>query len=366
MKKVTVITLQNIRNYGSVLQALATQKLFEDLGCQVDFINYWRSDTTSLWKKACRLSEGSGVAKKLLQFAIQAPTHFRQKYVFENFMDKHLHVQKQKVSTEQDFKNVPITSDIYCTGSDQTWNSGWNQGIIPGLFLDFVPDSVKKIAYAASIGKNKFEDWEKEETAKLVKRYVAISVREKAAVDALDEIGYKNAVHVLDPTLQMTREYWLRLSTPPLCKSGYVLIYQLNKNTDFDKYAVKYAKRKGLKLLRLCFNYTQIRKCGEAVALPKIEEFISLIANADTVITDSFHATAFSINLNTSFIAIYPNEYSSRLASILELTELQDRHLVDYSDFSFADRKVDFTKANEILARERHTAVDFLTNAIKD
>ena len=215
MKKVTVITLQNIRNYGSVLQALATQKLFENMGCQVDFINYWRSDTTSLWKKACRLGEGKGLARKLLQYIIQAPTHFRQKCVFESFINKHLHVQKQKVSTEQDFKSLPITSDIYCTGSDQTWNSGWNQGIIPGLFLDFVPDNVKKIAYAASIGKNEFEEWEKEETAKLVNRYAAISVREKSAVDALKQIGYKNAVHVLDPTLQMTREYWLGISTPP-------------------------------------------------------------------------------------------------------------------------------------------------------
>lgn len=145
-----------------------------------------------------------------------------------------------------------------------------------------------------------------------------------------------------------------------------MLVYQLNKNANFDNYAAEYAKRKGLKLLRLCFNYTQIRLNGKAIALPKIEDFISLIANADTVITDSFHATAFSINLNTSFIAIYPNEYSSRLASILELTEHQDRHLTDYSDFSFVNRVVDFTRSNEILSRERQVAVDFLVNALKD
>ena len=32
MKKVTVITLQNVRNYGSVLQALATQHVVQELG----------------------------------------------------------------------------------------------------------------------------------------------------------------------------------------------------------------------------------------------------------------------------------------------------------------------------------------------
>lgn len=31
----------------------------------------------------------------------------------------------------------------------------------------------------------------------------------------------------------------------------------------------------------------------------KVEDFLSLIANASYVVTDSFHATAFSINFNT-------------------------------------------------------------------
>lgn len=219
MKSITVITLQNIRNYGSALQALATQTVFESLGCKVDFINYWREDTVSLWAKACRRKRGCGLAKKILAAIILAPTHFRHSYVFGKFLKKHLHVQKLKVTTSEDFKKIRITSDIYCTGSDQTWNSGWNQGLIKGLFLDFVPDKVKKIAYSASMGKNVFDEWEKQETHDLLARYSAISVREQAAVEAIEGLGLK-ATHVLDPTLQMTREYWLNVASTRQKRGG--------------------------------------------------------------------------------------------------------------------------------------------------
>ena len=110
----------------------------------------------------------------------------------------------------QDFKDFLITSDIYCTGSDQTWNSGWNNGILPELFLKFVPDNVRKISYAASIGKNKLDDWEVEETKALLSRYQYISVREASAKDIVEkQLGLPSATHVLDPTLQVNKEYWM-------------------------------------------------------------------------------------------------------------------------------------------------------------
>ncbi len=365
MKTITVITLQNIRNYGSVLQALATQTLFESLGCQVDFINYWRTDTLNLWAKASRLKRNEGFVKKLITAIILAPTHFRQNYVFGKFLRQYLHVQKQKITTTEDFKKIPITSDIYCTGSDQTWNSEWNEGLIPGLFLDFVPDNIKKIAYSSSMGKTKFDTWEKEQTQKLLSRYNFISVREQAAVEAIKDLKL-SATHVLDPTLQMTKNYWLSLSSNiKIRREEYILVYQLNKNIEFDKYAEEYARRTGFKLYRLCFNYTQVRQSGNSLLLPRVEDFIAYIANAKCVITDSFHATAFSVNLNTPFISIYPKEFSSRIASLLELTGLTERHLSSYDDFSYIDKKLNFSHANDILESQRQKAIDFLKKAIK-
>lgn len=96
-----------------------------------------------------------------------------------------------------------------------------------------------------------------------------------------------------------------------------------------------------------------------------MEDFIGLIANAGCVITDSFHATAFSCNMNTPMICIYPNDYSSRLASILKLVGLENRHLTDYHDFSFVDNtSVDFAHVNEVLEKERRVGREFLIKAL--
>ena len=83
------------------------------------------------------------------------------------------------------------------------------------------------------------------------------------------------------------------------------------------------------------------------------------------MITDSFHATAFCCNLNTPMICIYPNEYSSRLDSLLKLVGLEERHLTDYKDFSFVEHtEVDFNKVNQVLSSERQIGLDYLSNAI--
>lgn len=365
-KKITVLTLQNIRNYGSALQALATQELFEQLGCEVDFFNYYRVNTYSKWKRIRTWVEHRSVLAKVVYPFLLFPTFIKQDKVFQKFLHKYLRTQEKEVSSIDDFRTLDLTSDIYCTGSDQTWNSGWNGGILPELFLDFVPDNIKKISYAASMGKGELYEWEKEETKRLLERYSAISVREKAAVDIINDLGISGVSHVLDPTLQMPREFWMKLTRKPK-EENYVLIYQLNSNSKFDAYASEFARRKGLKLLRFCTRYDQITRCGKALLIPDVEDFISYIAYADCVITDSFHATAFCINLNTNFISIYPNDFSSRLASILELTGLQHRHLTDYDDFSFAENMVvDFSHANKVLNIERKKAVNFLEHAIAD
>ena len=141
-------------------------------------------------------------------------------------------------------------------------------------------------------------------------------------------------------------------------RKKYVLIYQLNHNTEFDRYAVEFAKRKNLELVRFCTRFDQKRLPGKSVIIPEVEEFPGLIANAEYVITDSFHATAFSINLNTKFISIYPKDYSSRLNDILILTGLESRHLKSYEDFEIADKEIDFSSVNKIIIREREKSLN--------
>ena len=372
MEKITVITLQNVRNYGSVLQALATQHVFEEMGLEVDFINYYKNGRQSLFKRVRSYTEGKGIVAKLVYPLILIPSFIREDKVFIKFLRTHLNQQEKIYTCMEDFKDYPIASDVYCTGSDQTWNSGWNKGILPELFLKFVPDNVKKIAYAASIGKDRLDDWEIEETKALLARYQHISVREASAKDIIEnQLGLPPVTHVLDPTLQVDRAFWLSVIgqnyKPKYEKGKYVLIYQLNTNPQFDVYAKEFARRKGWKLVRFCIRLYQGFRCGKAEIIPNVEDFIGLIANAGCVITDSFHATAFCCNLNIPMICIYPNEYSSRLDSLLKLVGLQERHLTDYQDFSFVENtNVDFNKVNEVLECERIKGLDYLKKAIED
>lgn len=361
--KISIITLQAVKNYGSVLQAFATQEKFKEYGLDVEIVNFIRKDCLKHNLMKTWLRKDNGI-KRFIKAIILYPTLVKWEKVFDEFLDKHLNLSKKIYTTEEDFeRNIP-NADIYCTGSDQVWNSEWNKGIVLPLYLSYAPDDKRKIAFCASFGRQKLDKWEIKEIQKYLERYDFISVRESSAVKILDNIGIKNSQQLLDPTLIMNKNFWLKYVSNRMIKQDYLLIYQLNSNKNFDDYAKKVAKRKKLKLVRLCTRYDQVLKNGYPILIPKIENFISLFYYANLIITDSFHGTAFSINLNKNFISIYPSEYAGRIKSILNLVGLQNRHLNSYNDFSIVDKNIDYSKVNSVLLQERIKVDNFLKLAV--
>ena len=139
------------------------------------------------------------------------------------------------------------------------------------------------------------------------------------------------------------------------------MIYQIHNDHKLNIYAKAFAKKTGLKLIRVSPIFHQIKRGGKFVYLPDIGEFLSLIKNAKYLITDSFHGTAFAINFNTQFIEVLPNTgTSSRNQSILELTGLQDRVLTDLTDFRFMKENIDFSNINKIVEENRKFALEYL------
>lgn len=100
--------------------------------------------------------------------------------------------------------------------------------------------------------------------------------------------------------------------------------------------------------------------------VPEVFDFISLIDNAKFVLTDSFHATAFSLNLHTEPICVYPKEFGGRLESILKQTNTTQRHIDNYGDFDVVNRAVDFEQVDEILSLERNKASSFIDVVVED
>ena len=361
--KISVITLHAVKNYGSALQSYATQKIFEDLGLETEIIDYRRKPV--LYKTPMQILKSKEYSfKKKIKALLMAPSGKKAKQVFDRFLNAHIKMTDTVYTYDKDFEEKPIQADIYCTGSDQVWNSGWHNGIAYPFFLSFAPDDKKKIAFSASIGKEQLDEGEKAETKRLLERYSAISVREASAVGIIKDLGIENVVQVLDPTLTVTPEVWYDLADKAKRKEKYVLVYQLCNNSKFERYAKRFARKKKLKLIRLCTRYDQMRKPGHAVVLPEIITFLSLFRDAEYVLTDSFHATSFSLIFHKKFGCFWPSAFATRLQSILQLTGLESRHVADVNDFNCLDGEIDYDKVDEILNKSREQTMQFLKNAV--
>lgn len=359
--KAAVITLHSVCNYGTQLQAYATQEKLKQYFDEVVFIDYRRQDTYGI-KLLKTFTKGNWLKAPAI-----IPTLIYWKCNFGKFKRNYLNISKEKYLSEKDFENFVDCADIYFTGSDQVWNTGWNSGIIPPLYLNFVPDDKPRYAYASSFGKNILDEKYLEETKKYLSKYKSISVREESGLDILrKQLGIDNAIRILDPTLAMPPEFWRNIAPKSKIKGDYILIYNLNKSKEFDEYAEELSKRTGMKIYRFCTRFDQIFRNGKSILIPDILDFITLVDNAKIVLTDSFHATAFSINLNTEPICVYPDNYSGRLSNFLELVGCSQRHINDYNDFEVINRKVDFKKVNNILDEERKKVDEFLKEIIKE
>ena len=233
-KKIDIITLHRIVNYGSVLQAYATQKVFEEKGLDVEFIDYYpeRMHLLGMLKRIKNKNEKfkKNVILRNIARIVMFPSYIQRFYTFKTFIKKRLNLSKMIYKTEEDFNNNLPIADYFCTGSDQVWNTGWNEKIDHPFFLDFDTNGKKCFSYAASFGKSKLEDWEKEETKKLLSKYDDISLRELSGVEIVEGLGIKNAINVVDPTLLLTGDEWSELASDKYKDKKFIFVYNLNRN----------------------------------------------------------------------------------------------------------------------------------------
>lgn len=361
MKKICLITRHAIVNYGSFLQTYATQKLFEDCGCHVEVLDYVRKDeeyhnvTELLLKKSNRWNRN--FLTRLVYRIVQWPDHYVCGKAFEKERTKYLNLSARITDPILDAEKIP-EADIYCTGSDQVWGEIAQEDVDPMYFLSFAPQDAKKIAFSASFGK---EDYPKERIDKfktLLHGYSYITVREDSAVNIVNKAGYE-AIQILDPTMIFGYDRWKEL-LPPIHESEYVLLYQLNANYKMDEYAKKFADKAGLKLLRISVEAHNYFRVGKFKLCLSPFRFLSYIANAQYVITDSFHGTAFAMVFNRQFVEILPKEKIARNLSILKQFGLEDRILKNYNDFSYINQKIDYMTVNHTLDIQRKKSYDIL------
>ena len=371
--RVGVITLHNSPNYGSCLQAYATQKVFEGIGAETSIIDYYRHD--AIPENETERALNGQLAKRIPIFKIPGVKSLaripvsrmvaRRSAPLNEFRRAKLNLTSKKYYSAADLESDPPEADVYCTGSDQVWNSIWNGGFERAFYLSFASSDTKKIAYAASIGKSSLEDWEIPLMRDALSRYDAISVREVEAAELLDSIGVHGVVPVVDPTLMLEPSEWRNISDGWASDEPYILLYQLNRNSEFDAYAQRVSNATGLPILRIAYGVHERRSGETAVICPSVGRFLSLFFGAEIVLTDSFHGTAFSVNLEKRFVSVSPGRFSGRIAGFLEKMDLSERYLNDCGDVDLALEDIDFTEIVGALEKERNKAKGFLTRAVE-
>lgn len=364
--KVAVITRHAVSNYGSILQTYATQQVIEMLGYDCEIIDYIRDDeiytkhAKTMLKKTPKWN--SSFLKRSIYVALRQPEISAAGKLFEKTRNKYLNLTKRYTNYEQLVEDTP-DADVYMTGSDQVWRKV-GVGVYDETYCLAFTEK-KKIAYAASFGHLEFskevEDYYKE---KLLK-YSHIAMREDSGMEVLQNWGI-GCSQVLDPTLLLGQTFWDDL-VKPVKHSKYILIYQLHNNKKLEEVARIIAKHRKLKIIRVSAMFHQITRCGKFVWRPEMEEFLGYIKNAEYMITDSFHGTAFAINFNVNFIEILPNDNTgNRNLSILSLTGLTDRIYKDENDLSRLELPIDYKRVNEVIEKKRQESLSILSKMIEE
>lgn len=365
--KAAVITRHGISNYGSLLQAMATQQVIEDMGHTCEIIDYIRDDESYMQQEKTLLRRkpewNENPVKRMLYLAVRQPAGIAAGRYFEKARRKYLQLPKRYTAREQLVREKP-EADVYITGSDQVWGPVENGSYDSTYCLSFTEETDRRIAYAASFGHTDMTPELQEYYRKWLSRYEYIAVREDSAAEILKNMGIR-AVQVLDPTLLLDAAYWSRY-TQPIREGKYLLIYQLHNDRRLDEYAEKAAASTKLPLIRISASLHQISRKGKFVWLPETGQFLSYIKNAECLITDSFHGTAFAINFHTPFVEVLPdNNTGTRNMSILKMTGLTDRILTNVNDTALAERKIDYTEADRILADKRKESLGILRSMIE-
>lgn len=377
MKSVGIITIHRIFNFGSILQAYALYRVIEDLGYDVEIIDYRFPNSFQVSKnissKRRLICASCGIKQKLLK-CCYALALLKQHHKMLVAIKKMLKTSSVVYSTPEALTKIAEKYDIFVTGSDQVWNPRYTKGD-PSFLLYFASDSKRKIAYAASFGVSEIKDEYKAVYKELLLRYDVISVREKSGVDLVGQLtdGIKIATTVLDPTLLLTYKQWNELiPSERLIKERYVLCYFLNYTFNAFPYADDLAEHvhniTGYRVVRLGRPPMKFLNTGQKFYVNAGPyEMMQLVRDAELVLTTSFHGTAFAVNFGVPVYSIIKDRMGndSRQLNLLKLVQLDNRIIALGDKFpKLKDLKYDASMSILLLDRARKHSLSFLKDSL--
>lgn len=339
--KTLTITLHNTDNCGSSLQAFALQHFLITHGIDNEIIDYVPAYTQN---------NGSPF-KTFVRNIVFRKSYLLRRKKFQNFINKNLKLTKKRYKTYHELEINPPQADIYITGSDQLWNNSYACGNDPAFYLGFVnKENINKISYAVSIGKSHIKESDLELVKEYGKNFKWISLREKINVGHVQKVVNKvPVVHVCDPVLLNDAREYDKIKKIRIIKDKYILVYvaQAIDKLELNRIVKEIAKNGNLKIV---FIGTYRSKCDCDFHIKDMDpgDFLSLIYNAEYIISNSFHATIFSLIYNKQFLVVLPKENGNRISEILELTNLENHVFGKFNKIPYIT-KDQFIKINDVL-----------------
>ena len=366
--KIAILTLDLQTNFGGILQAYALQTVLERMGHEV----------THLQAKHSRLHNPVVMplvwCKRLYRKYFQGD---RQLPIFENpykwagkntdrFISSNLNCRF--LAPEEWNEGLAREYDVIVVGSDQVWRPNYTSDVTR-FFTAFLGHSdICRIAYAASFGVavNEFSDEQIACGREYLKMFSAISVREESGIRLCKELFDVQACQVLDPTMLLRREDYQRFTSTAPQSPGNLMVYVLDRTEEKDAFIAEFAEKRGL-VPFYANSKTEIPwnvdiPIGERKQ-PPLENWLRGFADAEFVLTDSFHACVFSILFHKPFgVFVNLERGLSRIESLLRPLGLMDRCITDAP--VDLDRSIDWKFIDNVLMQKTESSLDFLKQGL--
>ena len=371
--KIGIITQPLDVNYGGLLQNYALQQVLHSLGHDVYTIK--RNTIPGLYTSHSYIKF---YIKQIIKRLIGIPRYQTRR---EHFLIKKNCIKfiKRNIQTTKIFKDDKELRSIikkqkfeaYVVGSDQVWRPIYSQNIYND-FLDFCQNepNIKRLAYAASFGVSDWEFNEEQtiECSRLAKLFDAISVREDSGIASCEEHLDVDAIHVLDPTLLLEKEDYIKLvekAKEPI-SGGNLFCYILDNKDSIENGIKEIEQKLSLKSFQVKAKISKgtISK-GEKLkdhVIPSPTKWLRAFMDAEMVFTDSFHGCVFSIIFNKPFWVIGNKERgNARFDSLLKQFNLESKR-VDIKEIDNIDltTPIDWNKVNTIKKEWQEKSLNFL------
>lgn len=389
-KKIAVVSCYFKHNYGSMLQAYATQMALDKLNYDNETIDITGFDGEIKKAKLKYFAKASltsdillsklGMAKNVLKKKLSKGEYTNKIQIrdkkFDDFSKKYFRLSPIYSSMTELSNKCEERYSSVLVGSDQLWLPA---NIAANYYtLSFVPDTVNTIAYSTSFGQSQLPKSVAKKASAFLNKIKHIGVREETGQKLVKDIVGRNVPVVCDPTMLFTGEEWMSIQQEaPIVDGKYIFCYFLGNNPSHREFVKRLKKKTGYKVVALTHLDEYIKSdenyADETPYDVDPADFVNLIRNAKYICTDSFHCSVFSILYRKQFLTFRRfnrdtiQSTNSRLDSLFNLVGVDNRFVNPEDDVKkYLNIDTDYDLVHEKLAKVRDQSYIYLKKSLED